>query len=131
MGLKEAKEKVDSAPQTIKEAAPEAEAKRSRRSWRLPAPRSSSSKPLFLLRKRQVLLTQYLPFFASIPHLYQRNEKEENVVHSLPTRLCAFLRREAVLSIALLCAALSMLAVPPDAGYAGYIDLRVCACCSA
>lgn len=51
--------------------------------------------------------------------------KRENVVHSLPTRLCAFLRREAVLSIALLCAALSMLAVPPDAGYAGYIDLRV------
>ena len=46
-------------------------------------------------------------------------------MHSLPTRLCAFLRREAVLSIALLCAALSMLAVPPDAGYAGYIDLRV------
>ena len=51
--------------------------------------------------------------------------KRENVVHSLPTRLCAFLRREAVLSIALLCAALSMLAVPPDAGYAGYIDRRV------
>ena len=36
-------------------------------------------------------------------------------------------KQEAVLCIALLCALLSMLAVPPDAAYAGYVDLRVLA----
>ena len=40
-------------------------------------------------------------------------------------KMTAFARREAVLSIAFVCAALSALAVPPDAGYAGYIDWRV------
>ena len=39
--------------------------------------------------------------------------------------LFAFARREAVLTISFCCALLSMLAVPPDAGYADYIDLRV------
>ncbi len=46
-------------------------------------------------------------------------------MHSLLKNIFGFVRREAVLSIALLCALLSMLAVPPDAAYAGYIDLRV------
>ena len=41
LGLKEAKEKVDSAPQTIKEAAPEAEANEIMRSSRLLALRLS------------------------------------------------------------------------------------------
>ena len=41
------------------------------------------------------------------------------------SRLGAFARREAVLSAAFCCAAVSMLAVPPDAAYLGYIDLRV------
>ena len=40
-------------------------------------------------------------------------------------KLGGFVRREAVLVISLVCALLSMLAVPPDAAYAGYIDLRV------
>lgn len=39
--------------------------------------------------------------------------------------LKAFLKKEAVLSIAAVCALLTMLAVPPDGDYAGYIDLRV------
>ena len=46
-------------------------------------------------------------------------------MHSLLKNIFGYVRREAVLSIALLCALLSMLAVPPDAAYAGYIDLRV------
>lgn len=41
------------------------------------------------------------------------------------TKLGGFARREAVLVISFVCALLSMLAVPPDAAYAGYIDLRV------
>lgn len=40
-------------------------------------------------------------------------------------RAFAFFKGEAVLSIAFICAALSMLLTPPDAGYAAYIDLRV------
>lgn len=40
-------------------------------------------------------------------------------------KAAAFVRREAVLVISFVCALLSMLAVPPDAAYAGYIDLRV------
>ena len=37
----------------------------------------------------------------------------------------AFVKKEAVLCIALLCAVLSMFLVPPDGGYAGYVDYRV------
>lgn len=40
-------------------------------------------------------------------------------------RILLFIKREAVLCTALLCAVLSMLAVPPSAAYLGYIDLRV------
>lgn len=46
-------------------------------------------------------------------------------MHPLLTKVGSFVRREAVLVISLVCALLSMLAVPPDAAYAGYIDLRV------
>ena len=46
-------------------------------------------------------------------------------MHPFLTKLGGFARREAVLVISLVCALLSMLAVPPDAAYAGYIDLRV------
>lgn len=46
-------------------------------------------------------------------------------MHPFLQKTAAFVRREAVLVIALVCALLSMLAVPPDAAYAGYIDLRV------
>ena len=33
-----------------------------------------------------------------------------------------FVKKEAVLCIALLCALASMLLVPPDGGYADYVD---------
>ncbi len=46
-------------------------------------------------------------------------------MRGLLSRLSTFCRREAVLSIAFLCAVASMFAVPPDIAYAGYIDLRV------
>lgn len=46
-------------------------------------------------------------------------------MHPFLTKVGSFVRREAVLVISLACALLSMLAVPPDAAYAGYIDLRV------
>lgn len=46
-------------------------------------------------------------------------------MHPFLTKVGGFVRREAVLVISLVCALLSMLAVPPDAAYAGYIDLRV------
>ena len=46
-------------------------------------------------------------------------------MRSFLSHVGAFVRQEAVLSIAFACALLSMLAVPPDATYAGYIDLRV------
>ena len=39
----------------------------------------------------------------------------------------AFVKKEAVLCIALLCALASMLLVPPDGGYADYVDYRVLA----
>ena len=38
-----------------------------------------------------------------------------------------FVKKEAVLCIALLCALASMLLVPPDGGYADYVDYRVLA----
>ena len=41
--------------------------------------------------------------------------------------MLAWLKREKVLVIALALAAASMLAVPPDAAYAGYVDVRVLA----
>ena len=41
------------------------------------------------------------------------------------SRIRGALRREPVLVIAAACAAASMAAVPPDAGYAGYVDWRV------
>ena len=40
-------------------------------------------------------------------------------------RLLAFFKREAVLTVAALCALATMVLVPPDAAYLGYIDLRV------
>jgi len=43
----------------------------------------------------------------------------------LINRFVLWMRREAVLCVAALCAILSMLAVPPSATYLGYIDLRV------
>lgn len=39
----------------------------------------------------------------------------------------AFMKREAVLCIAAVLAAVSMLIVPPDSGYAAYVDVRVLA----
>ena len=40
-------------------------------------------------------------------------------------RVVPFLKREPVLTLAAVCALLSMLPVPPDRGYAAYVDLRV------
>ena len=40
-------------------------------------------------------------------------------------RLLAFFKREVVLTVAALCALATMVLVPPDAAYLGYIDLRV------
>lgn len=40
-------------------------------------------------------------------------------------KLIAFFKREIVLTVALAAALLSMLAVPPDAGYAAYVDVDV------
>lgn len=40
-------------------------------------------------------------------------------------KVCAWLRREKVLCISAVVAALTMLLVPPDGAYFGYIDLRV------
>ena len=40
-------------------------------------------------------------------------------------KIWTFIKKEAVLCIAAVCAALTMLLVPPDGGYPGYIDLRV------
>lgn len=40
-------------------------------------------------------------------------------------RLLAFFKREAVLTVAALCALATMVLVPPDAAYLDYIDLRV------
>ena len=39
----------------------------------------------------------------------------------------AFVKKEAVLCIAFLCAVVSMFLVPPDGGYADYVDYRVLA----
>jgi len=41
------------------------------------------------------------------------------------TKIKAFIKREAVLCIAALCAAATMVLVPPDREYLGYIDFRV------
>ena len=43
------------------------------------------------------------------------------------TTMLAYLKREKVLLIALALALMSMLVMPPDAGYAGYVDVRVLA----
>ena len=40
-------------------------------------------------------------------------------------KLFALFKKEAVLCIAAICALLTMLAVPPDSAYAGYIDMRM------
>ncbi len=40
-------------------------------------------------------------------------------------RLLAFFKREAVLTVAALCALATMVLVPTDAAYLGYIDLQV------
>lgn len=43
----------------------------------------------------------------------------------MATRIKAFIKKEAVLCIAALCAIATMFLVPPDAEYLGYIDFRV------
>ena len=43
----------------------------------------------------------------------------------MTARIRAFFKRETVLCIAALCAAATMLLVPPDGAYPGYIDARV------
>lgn len=48
-------------------------------------------------------------------------EKEAKSLKQIVT----YLKSEAVLSVAALCAALTMLLVPPDKAYIGYIDFRV------
>lgn len=40
-------------------------------------------------------------------------------------RIFAFIKKEAVLSAAFVCAVISMLFVPPSAAYISYIDFRV------
>ena len=40
-------------------------------------------------------------------------------------KIKSFLKKEAVLCVAALCAALTMFLVPPDSAYIGYIDVRV------
>ena len=46
-------------------------------------------------------------------------------------RVVPFLKREPVLTLAAVCALLSMLPVPPDRGYAAYVTFGCYACCSA
>ncbi len=48
-------------------------------------------------------------------------EPEEKIV----TAIWRFVKKEAVLCVAAVCAALTMFLVPPDGGYPAYIDLRV------
>ena len=43
----------------------------------------------------------------------------------MKTRITAFLKGEAVLCVAVVCAVITMALVPPDGAYIGYIDLRV------
>ena len=43
----------------------------------------------------------------------------------MKTRITAFLKGEAVLCVAAVCAVITMALVPPDGAYIGYIDLRV------
>ena len=43
----------------------------------------------------------------------------------MKTRITAFLKGEAVLCVAAVCAVITMMLVPPDGAYIGYIDLRV------
>ena len=45
LGLKEAKDLVEGAPQNVRRTSPSRKRKRSRRSWKTPAPPSPSSKP--------------------------------------------------------------------------------------
>ena len=40
-------------------------------------------------------------------------------------KFCAFVKKEIVLCIAFVCAAVSCIFVPPSAAYLDYIDLRV------
>ena len=46
-------------------------------------------------------------------------------IYEMGKRLKEFIAKETVLCIAALCAALTMILVPPDAEYLGYIDFRV------
>lgn len=43
----------------------------------------------------------------------------------MKTRMIAFAKGEAVLCVAAVCALITMILVPPDGEYIGYIDLRV------
>ena len=43
----------------------------------------------------------------------------------MTARIRAFFKKETVLCISALCAAATMLLVPPDGAYPGYIDARV------
>lgn len=45
--------------------------------------------------------------------------------NGMKTRIAAFLKAEAVLCVAAACALITMVLVPPDGAYIGYIDLRV------
>ena len=41
------------------------------------------------------------------------------------TKIKGFVKKEAVLCVSAVCAAVTMVLVPPDSAYPGYIDLRV------
>ena len=60
-------------------------------------------------------------FLPECAILWPDFEAEETVM----AKIWTFIKKEAVLCIAAVCAALTMLLVPPDGSYPGYIDLRV------
>ena len=60
-------------------------------------------------------------FLTEYVILWPDFEAEETAM----ARIWRFVKKEAVLCIAAMCAVLTMFLVPPDVGYPGYIDLRV------
>ena len=60
-------------------------------------------------------------FLPECAILWPDFEAEETVM----AKIWTFIKKEAVLCIAAVCAVLTMLLVPPDGSYPGYIDLRV------
>ena len=60
-------------------------------------------------------------FLTEYVILWPDFEAEETAM----ARIWRFVKKEAVLCIAAMCAVLTMFLVPPDGGYPGYIDLRV------